>query len=349
MESSRVICVNCDARGIKAAPNMSRLPELTRLLRVLSRKHQPPMSLSKLCEELECKERSVKRYIRELRETHGYPIEYDREYGGYRLDSGLAGLELPGLFFSESELSALLTMRAMLSAVQPGLFEKDLAPLGRRVEELIAESGVEAAEVARRVRIVPIGSRPVDDKVFGACAQASLARRRLRLKYRSRGREGDWEEREVSPQRLVRYRENWYLDLWCHQREGLRVFSLDQIKDIHVLETQALDLSAEQVDREFKTSFGIFSGEPTNRAVLRFSAYRAQWVSKEDWHGQQTARWLEDGSYELTVPYARPEELVGDILKYGDGVEVLEPADLRQMVADVLVRMTGLYGSGENA
>lgn len=325
---------------------MSRLPELTRLVRLLTRKHQPAMSLQRIRDELECSESSAKRYIRELRETFQYPIEHDRELGGYRITPGKegdAGLELPGLFFSESELSALMTMRQLLSAVRPGLFERDLAPLGKRVEKLLAETGVEPAEVARRIRIVTIGARPAEDKVFRACADAALSRRRLRMQYKSRGRDGDWEDREISPQRLVRYRENWYLDSWCHDRNGIRVMALDQMRETRVLDAPARDVPEEELDQVLKSSYGIFTGEPTATAVLRFTPHRAQWVSKEDWHSEQTSRWLEDGSYELCVPYDRPEELLMDILKHGADVEVVGPVELRDVVAGLVGRMVGVY------
>ncbi len=308
------------------------------------------MSLSRIADELECAERSVKRYIHELRDTFQYPIEFDREAGGYRFvrdgAGGEAGLELPGLFFSESELSALLTMRELLASVRPGIFDRELAPLGRRVEKLLEVEGVEPAEIARRIRIVAIGSRLAPDAVFRVGAEAALARRRLRFEYKARGRDGDWEPREVSPQRLVRYRENWYLDAWCHQREDVRVFALDQMRAARKLETAAIDVTDEVLDRLLKTSYGIFTGEPTARAVLRFTPHRALWVSKEDWHGDQTSRWLEDGSYELTVPYGRPEELLMDILKHGPDVEVVEPAELRTRVAGLSQRMVALYGEG---
>jgi predicted DNA-binding transcriptional regulator YafY len=308
------------------------------------------MSLARIAEELECAERSAKRYIRDLRDTFDYPIEYDRELGGYHFapgKDGNAGLELPGLFFSESELSALLTMRQLLSAVRPGLFEKDLAPLGRKVEKLIAETGVEPAEVAQRIRIVTIGARPVADAVFRGCADATLSRRRLRLEYKARGRDGEWEQREVSPQRLVRYRENWYLDCWCHSRNAVRVMALDQMRNTRILDTRAKDVPVEELDQILKASYGIFSGEPTGRAVLRFTPHRAQWVSKEDWHGQQESRWLDDGSYELTVPYARAEELLMDVLKHGADVEVIDPPELRAQVAELARRVAGIYPNGD--
>lgn len=326
---------------------MSRLPELAHLARLLTTPHQPPLSTDAICDRLECSERSAKRYIRELRETFGYPIDFDHEYGGYRYtgaeDGEDAGLVLPGLFFRESELSALMTMRQLLAQVKPGIFEKDLAPLGERVEKLLAETGVEPAEAAQRIRIVAIGARPAPDAVFRACAAAALSRRRLRVEYKSRGRNGEWETRDVSPQRVVRYRENWYLDCWCHVREGVRVLALDQMRATRILDEPALDVPPEELDHEVKSSYGIFTGEPTGRAVLRFTPHRAQWVSKEDWHGDQTSRWLDDGSYELTVPYGHPEELLMDILKHGPDVEVLGPPDLRAQVADLSARLGDIY------
>lgn len=323
---------------------MSRLPELTRLVRLLTRKHQPPMSLARICEELECSESSAKRYIRDLRDTFQYPIEFDREHGGYRIAAGEeVGLELPGLFFNESELSALMTMRQLLTGLRPGIFEEDLAPLGSRVESLLAETGVEPAEVARRIRIVTIGARTAPDDVFRACSAAALSRRQLRLEYKPRGRDGEWIERDVSPQRLVSYRENWYLDCWCHLRDGVRVLALDQMRKPRILDTPAIDVPPDALDQVLKSSYGIFTGDPIATAVLRFTPHRAQWVSKEDWHSQQASRWLDDGSYELSVPYGHVEELLMDILKHGPDVEVVAPPELRDIVAEAVGRMAGMY------
>jgi predicted DNA-binding transcriptional regulator YafY len=72
--------------------------------------------------------------IRDLREL-GHPVAFDRERGGYYYDHDQAGKyasELPGLFFTESELRSLLTMRRLLADIEPILFGKALVPLGRR-------------------------------------------------------------------------------------------------------------------------------------------------------------------------------------------------------------------------
>ncbi len=327
---------------------MKRFEQISRLHRLLTRKHQPPLSKDRLREALDwCSDRTVDRCIEDLRNRFGHPIVFDAEIGGYRYgraEDGAEGWELPGLWFNESELTALLSMRHVLEQVHPGIFQGELAPLGQRIESLLEATGVNASEVAHRIRVVSIAGRSVPDRVFRACADAVLSRRRLSIDYRARGRDGAAESRDVSPQRLTRYRDNWYLDAWCHLRDGLRVFAVDAIRNALVLEADAISIDDAELNRVFKSSYGIFSGEADKQATLRFTPHRSRWVSKEDWHGKQQGRFLPDGSWELKVPYAHSEELVMDILKYGPDVEVVGPDQLRAQVGELLREATALYG-----
>jgi predicted DNA-binding transcriptional regulator YafY len=298
---------------------------------------------------LECSESTGKRLIQDLRDRYRHPVVYDKDYGGYRYerdDQDNVSIELPGLWFTEPELFALLTVRKLINDIEPGLFEKEVAPLGRRVEELLADAGADAREVDRRIRITSIGRRQVSDRVFRCCADAVLQRTRIRFTYRTRSRPGDVEAaRYVSPQRLVYYRNNWYLDAWDHDRDDLRIFAVDEIRDLTPLREAAQDVDDSVLDERVRGGYGIFAGEATETAVLRFSADRAMWVSKEQWHAKQEGRFLGDGSYELRVPYSQQEELVMDVLRHGDQVEVIEPQSLRRRVADGLRSALGLYAS----
>lgn len=78
-------------------------------------------------------------------------------------------------------------------------------------------------------------------------------------------------------------------------------------------------------------------------AKLKFSPHRARWVADEQWHPKQQGSWLEDGSYQLSIPYSNPPELLMDILKYGAEVEVLAPETLRRLVRDQLNKACQLY------
>ena len=78
-------------------------------------------------------------------------------------------------------------------------------------------------------------------------------------------------------------------------------------------------------------------------AVLRFRPEIARWVSRETWHPQQSSEYDEAGHYLLSVPYSQDTELVMEILKYADEVEVLEPVALRRRVAEKIEATRALY------
>jgi predicted DNA-binding transcriptional regulator YafY len=77
--------------------------------------------------------------------------------------------------------------------------------------------------------------------------------------------------------------------------------------------------------------------------VLLFTVERARWVADEAWHPKKTARHLEDGSYELSVPYRDSRELVMEILRHGPHVKVIAPESLRLEVAKQLSAALGQY------
>lgn len=117
----------------------------------------------------------------------------------------------------------------MLSNLEPGLLAGHIQPLQTRLKALLGSADHSAEEVEKRFRIVHAAKRHVATQFFEVVATATL--RRLRLKIRHFGRQtGEDSERIVSPQQLVFYRDNWYVDTWCHLRNGIRSFSIDAIR-----------------------------------------------------------------------------------------------------------------------
>ncbi len=316
-----------------------RIYALHRLLRQARR----PVSGRVLMERLECSRATLFRAIEDLRDRLGAPLAYDRGSGGYFYDSrqGAHQYELPGLWFNASELSALLAIHRLLVDIQPGLLESHLAPLRGRIEELLETEHLGGGDLLRRVRIPPMAARPASE-YFAAVADALLRRRRLRITYHGRARD-EVTERVISPQRLIHYRGNWYLDAWCHEKDGLRSFAVDRIRQCNPLEQTARDIDDQDLDEHFATSYGIFAGKPQDTAVLRFTPLAARWVADERWHPEQQGVWLEDGSYELKIPYGDPRELIMDILKYGPEVEVMAPEELRDVLVRRLMQATEKY------
>lgn len=320
---------------------MDRLQRIYKLHQaVSSRRH--PVSCQTLQDELECSRATVNRIIQEMRLYFNAPIEYDRSCNGYHyaLTDGQT-FELPGLWFSETELYALLTTQQLLAHVQPGLLDTQLKPVKERIEKILAArhlgdekllSGHPSEGISKRVRILRMTGRNVALECFQTVAGALLQRNSLHISYHGRGND-ETSSREISPQRLIHYRDNWYLDAYCHTRNALRSFAVERITAAKALPQRCRDVPEKQLDAHYASSYGIFAGEPEHTAVLRFTPERARWVADEHWHPQQQSIMLEDGSYELRIPYADPRELVMDILKHGAEVEVIKPDSLRQLLS----------------
>lgn len=302
------------------------------------------VALATFLDELEISRATFKRDIEYLRDRLHAPIVWDREAGGYRFEAAGAGpqYELPGLWFSASELHALLAAQKLLADLEPGLLAGHVEPLRKRMLALLEESGHAAGEVMRRVRLLAMAKRRVEPRFFAEVSRGLLNRKQLEITAWNRGRD-EMVSRTVSPQRLVYYRDNWYLDAYCHLRGALRSFSLDTLRGVAVLDDAAWDVPAAQLDAHFSGSYGIFAGVIKDWAVLRFSPERARWVESECWHRQQQSEHLPDGGYLLRVPYADERELLMDILRHGSHVVVEAPASLREMVRDEALKLAGLY------
>lgn len=322
---------------------MDRTERFYMIDQLLQKRQSTSMKL--LMSELGVSKSTVKRDLTYMRDRLYAPIVWDSYFQGYRYEEpnpGFPRFSLPGLWFNSSELHALLTMEHLLRHLQPGLLTSHIDPLRNRVRKLLEKGDHSVEELVRRVRIVAGTNPSIDSAIFQKVADAVLGRLQIDACYLNRGTNQSV-SRCISPQRLVYYNENWYLDGWCHLRNGLRTFRLSNLTAVEITDCNAIDVENEVLDSELKAGFGIFVGGETRQAVLRFDAHVSRWVKREIWHSNQTAELDGDGRLVLTVPYSNDPELMMRILQYGAEVEVLEPAELRQKIAAKLLRACALY------
>jgi len=306
--------------------------------------NQRMVTRAQFLDALEVSPATFKRDLEYLRDRLAAPIVWDRERRGYCYEQGEGGeqFQLPGLWFNTSEIQALLSMDALLENLQPGVLSNHIEPLRSRIRMLLDDGDHSVDEIARRIRIIPLAAKAYSSEYFQDLCQALLSRKCVDMTYYSRPTDSS-SERRVSPQRLIYYRDNWYLDAWCHLRKALRSFSIDAIKALDITSEAAIEVGAQELNRELESGYGIFSGAKTRKAVLRFSPEIARWVSRETWHPDQQSEYDDQGYYVLRVPYSQDTELVMDILKHGSEVEVLQPSELRERVKQRIVAMQALY------
>ena len=320
---------------------MVRIERIHALHRILTAARYP-VTVQRLQEELECSRATVYRDLAYLRDYLMAPVVGNGE-AGFRYDPDEADrFELPGLWLSSQELHSLLAAQQLMMRSGGGVLSTALAPLQHRIEKLLDEHAGGRRVPVERVRVIPHRSRKLDETAFRNVATAVLDRKQLAFEYRARSTD-ERTRRTVSPQRLTHYRENWYLDAWDHDRDGLRSFSVDRITAARVGDEAARDVPDEELDRQLASSYGIFSGTPKGWATVMFSAKAARWVADEHWHSQQQGRFLPDGRYELKLPYSSGRELLMDVLHYGSDAEIIEPASLREQARSLLSLALGQY------
>lgn len=284
-------------------------------------------------DDLEISRSTFTRDMEYLKDRLHAPIIYDRQKRGYVIDAASQSFELPGLWFNASEIYALMTMAQLLEELNPELLKPHIEPLQKQILDLLGSKDHPTKEVQKRIRMLPMASRQYNLKNFEILCIGLLSRKRLRITHYNRKRD-DLTDRNISPQRMVYYRDNWYIDTWCHTRKDIRTFSVDTIEHAKLIKTRAKEVPDTKLNEHFQSGYGIFSGKSTNVGILRFTPERARWVAREQWHPNQKSKFDEKGYYILEIPYSDHRELIMNIMQYGQEVEVLGPDSLRKYIID---------------
>jgi len=306
----------------------------------LLRSHKYPISLSTLAERLECTQRTVRRNI-EAMQQYGAPIEYHNKLKGWHyVDAESNRFELPGIWLTADELQSLSLLINILDDFGPNSLKKELSPIEGEINKLLSARGVQPSAFRKLIKILPISHKQLPNQSFQIVSEALLKEHQLDICYESYSHTKT--ERRISPQTLIYYRENWYLDAWCHLRNDLRTFSLARITQLALNKKSSKKISKQQCQAHFSESYGIFSGEAKHTAVLRFLPTIAREIAQQQWHPNQQGEWQGD-DYLLSIPYADDRELIQDILKHSPNVYVEKPAKLRKKVQNKLQAALGLF------
>ncbi len=295
----------------------------------------------RLMELAACSRSVLYRDLAYMRDALGAPIVREGDPVRYWRYAGNAAstFQLPGMWMNADELYALLLAQQVYKGGGDGLFGQALGPLLPRIHALLGDRAFRL----NRLRVLRTQARNGDPDVFRLVTEAVLTARQLRFVYRARST-GRASARQVSPQRLIHHRDNWYLDAWDAARGALRRFALDRISEPQLTSDAAIDLPADQLDAHQEAGYGIVTGPDTAIAVIRFSEHAARWVADEHWHPKQRQRFLPDGRLELTLPYSSSRELLMDIQRFGADAEVMAPKELREEMRTMLAAALGRYG-----
>ncbi|MEU4341040.1 YafY family protein [Nocardia sp. NPDC023852] len=242
-----------------------------------------------------------------------------------------AGIDRPLRLTSTEATALLVALRSIVD--MPGMVDPTAAHAAiAKIESAIAGGSSDAAEESRT---------PPREAPAVATVRSALARgRAVRLVYYSASRDVV-SERVVDPIRIVLVDNNSYLQAWCRQAEGVRLFRFDRIED-----ATALDEPARPPKHATEAAAGLdlFQDDPAvPLARLRIHSHYA-WVL--DQYPMHRLAVHPDGTLEATMRFATMDWMARLLLGFGAGVTVLGPPEL---VAAVRERSNAALAAYEEA
>jgi predicted DNA-binding transcriptional regulator YafY len=174
---------------------------------------------------------------------------------------------------------------------------------------------------------------PEHSEVHACLRDAAREQRAVSIQYLKTGATAP-EGRTIHPYALVFAERWWYALAHCCTQDGVRRFRLDRVLAAEVLD-QSFELPADW-DPHAHTQGGraFIADEPTEVRV-RYGPRIARWIRERETGAES----LSDGGVIVSHTVADPRWIVAHVLQYGPDAEVLEPSDVRKMVAASAERM----------
>jgi hypothetical protein len=154
---------------------MNRLERFYKIDQLLQ--EQTVVARAAFLRALEVSPATFKRDLEYMRDRFHAPVVWDADLRGYRYEKPARAarrFELPGLWFTEDEAYALVTMQHLLASLDHGgLIGPHIAPLIARLDAILGEGDATAAEIRKRIRLLTFGSRKLP-RVLRAQHQRAL-------------------------------------------------------------------------------------------------------------------------------------------------------------------------------
>ena len=244
-----------------------------------------------------------------------------------------AGMVRPLRLSTDEAVALVVALKTLLEL--PGLAERDA------VSRALAKVSAVAGHAADRVTPVAVSVDAREEAL--AVVRDGLERKRaLHLHYYVPTRD-ERTERTVDPMRLLLVDGKWYLEAWCRRAEGVRLFRLDRVDDVVVLDERA---APPPQAHERDVDNGVYQPDPGSPAVRLRLSRGARWVA--DYYPVDSVSAVDDppGGLAVTV---RTQDLAWArrlVASLGGEALVDEPADLAGQVAADARAALARYGTG---
>jgi len=320
-------------------------------LRALLQRHPKGLTIYELSRELGVTPRSLRRYLSEVRRELELISSVDKP-GGARLWR-LSPSEIPRkIEVRRTQAYALLAARRLFEPMRGSTLYEEIDLAAQKLFAVARRpgrgpnAGVADARLEERFLYLPFAPKDYAahteelDDLFQAVADL----RPLRCRYR-RARDGQEDRITIHPYAMVLYKDAIYCVGLHVQKNEIRTFLLDRMRDTECAVTERFELpEGFSIDDHFQGQFGIWRGGEPRRVVIDFDARVAEFVRTRRVHPSQEITPLSNGGVRLSMAIGDLTELATWILGFGETARVVEPPDLVDRVTRELEGALANYG-----
>lgn len=181
---------------------------------------------------------------------------------------------------------------------------------------------------------VSVEDIPSGHRHLTSIMEAMTESRELRIIYQ-KYTQAESDSYTLRPYALKEFAKRWYIVAYCIEREALRVYGLDRIQNMEITEGTFRMPKNFDVDELFSTSFGIYIPESKGRTItFRTSPTEARFLRDLPIHSSQKEIASDNDSVTFSIFVCPNKALIMEFCKYGSGLEILGPEDIRAKVAE---------------
>lgn len=236
-----------------------------------------------------------------------------------------AGVDRPLRLTSREATAMLMALRTLVD--MPGIVDP------RAARSAIAK----IEEAAGAAAPAPPASAVSDESAADVVRDGVRRRRALGIDYYAASRDSV-SHRVVDPIRVVLIGSHSYLEAWCRESEGVRLFRFDRIDEARLLDEPA---APPEPARHAETDTSLFDADPSLPVATVRLAPSAAWMF--EYYPMQAVGQLPDGWMEAQLTYASEEWLTRLLLGLGDEVQVVAPESLAVAVRDTALGALAMY------
>lgn len=265
---------------------------------------------------------------------------------GWSWEKGAAALDLPAL--SPTEAISFVMLREYLAPLIPASQLDQLAPYFGMAEQCLASQGSTSllGSWINKVAIVPIAQPlcppTISTDVLAVLQEALLRNQQLRVRYLKRGEKAE-AEYIVHPLGLVQRGGVLYMVGTLFDYEDVRLLVVHRMKTAELLDDKSRQLKGFNLATYIAEGHFGFGASTSLPVVLRFSREAGEHLWDTPLSTNQKIVELSDGQLEVHATIADSQQFLWWLLGFADGVEVMEPLQLRNELAEKLKRALSRY------